>query len=334
MFGVGLHFSVSDLWRVRGVAMRGAPIQIAIATLTGFALTRLWGWTPSAGVMFGLSISVASTVVLLRTLMDHSLLGTRDGKVAIGWLVVEDLATILILVLLPVLAGGEGGTDWGHLGITLVSVLVFVAVMLFAGARLIPLVLSAIARTRSRELFILAILVIALGIAIAAAELLGVSIALGAFVAGVVISESPVSHQVGADVLPFREAFAVLFFVSVGMLVDPIYLVNNVSSVLLVAGVILIAKPVWTFLISLVLSRSPRTALVTAGGLSQMGEFSFVMGQAGMSLGLLTHDQYSLILAGAIITITVNPLVFRLVDPVEAWLHAAPGIMGTHARGP
>ena len=221
MFGVGLHFSLNDLWKVRAIAIPGALGQMVFATLLGFGISQLWGWTPAAGLVLGMAISIASTVVLLRGLMDNGLLNTAHGQAAVGWLVLEDLATVLILVLMPTLANISSGLDWAGLGLTLLKAAAFVVLVLFAGKRLIPWVLMRIAHTRSRELFILAILAIALGTAIGAAEIFGVSLALGAFVAGVVISESPLSHQVGADVFPFREAFAVLFFVSIGMLVNP-----------------------------------------------------------------------------------------------------------------
>ncbi|HNO93437.1 MAG TPA: cation:proton antiporter, partial [Anaerolineales bacterium] len=212
MFGVGLHFSLSDLWKVRSIAIPGALGQMALTTLLAFFLSRSWGWDASAGIVLGLAISIASTVVLLRGLMDKGLLNTAHGQAAVGWLVLEDLATVLILVLMPTLANTSGPFDWAGLGLTLVKASAFVILLLFVGKRFIPWVLLQIAHTRSRELFILAILAITLGTALGAAELFGVSFALGAFIAGVVVSESPLSHQVGADVFPFREAFAVLFF--------------------------------------------------------------------------------------------------------------------------
>src|SRR5512133_1967452 len=224
MFGVGLHFSLKDLWKVRSIAIPGAVGQIAFATLLGFGISRFWGWSVSSGIILGFAISIASTVVLLRGLMDNGLLNTPHGQAAVGWLVLEDLATVLILVLMPTLAHTSGEFDWGQLGLTLLKAAAFVVIALFAGTRLIPWILLRIAHTRSRELFILAILAIALGIALGSAELFGVSLALGAFVAGAVISESPLSHQFGADLFPFREAFAVLFFVSMGMLVNPTFL--------------------------------------------------------------------------------------------------------------
>jgi CPA2 family monovalent cation:H+ antiporter-2 len=326
MFGVGLHFSLRDLWTVRSIAIPGALGQIAFATLMGYLVSQLWGWPPSAGIVLGFAISIASTVVLLRGLMDNGLLNTSHGQATVGWLILEDLATVLILVLMPTLVNTAGGFDWTQLGLTLLKAAAFVIVALFAGTRLIPWILMRIAHTRSRELFILAILAIALGIALGAAEIFGISLALGAFVAGVVVSESPLSHQVGADILPFRESFAVLFFVSIGMLVNPIYLYNNIGPVLILTGLIVIGKPVTTLLMGLIFPWPARTTLVVAAGLSQIGEFSFIVGQAGVALGLLDQSQYSLILAGALFSIMLNPLMFRLIRPVEARLKTLPGL--------
>ncbi len=324
MFGVGLHFSLKDLWKVRSIAIPGATGQIILATLLGFLLSRFWGWSVSAGIILGFAISIASTVVLLRGLMDNGLLNTPHGQAAVGWLVLEDLATVLILVLMPTLASTQNGFNWGQLGLTLLKAAVFVVIALFAGTRLIPWILMRIAHTRSRELFILAILAIALGIAIGAAEVFGVSLALGAFVAGVVVSESPLSHQVGADILPFRESFAVLFFVSIGMLVNPLYLYNNIGPILALTALIVLGKPITTILMGLIFPWPARTSLVVAAGLSQIGEFSFIVGQAGVTLGLLDQSQYSLILAGALLSIMFNPIMYRLIRPTERWLQKVP----------
>jgi CPA2 family monovalent cation:H+ antiporter-2 len=326
MFGVGLHFSFADLWKVRDIAIPGAIGQMAIATLLGFALTQAWGWSMAASVVFGLAISIASTVVLLRGLMDNSLLNTPHGQAAVGWLIFEDLATVLILLLMPALTQAHNGLDWLNLGETIIKAAAFVGIVALVGTRVIPWLLQIIARTRSRELFILAILAIALGTALASAELFGVSLALGAFVAGVVVSESPLSHQVGADVLPFREAFAVLFFVSVGMLVNPVYLSQNLGPVLALTALIVIGKSIITTALGFLFSRPARTALVIAAGLSQIGEFSFILGQAALSLKILNSDQYSLLLAGALLSITVNPFMFRLINPVEKWLRGFPAV--------
>jgi len=326
MFGVGLHFSFQDLWAVRDIAIPGALAQMAIATILGFALTQAWGWPIPAGLVLGFAISIASTVVLLRGLMDHGLLNTSHGQVAVGWLVLEDLATVLILVLLPALFATDQGNPWQTAAFALLKAAVFVSVMLFAGVRFLPWLLLRIAHTRSRELFILASVAVALGTAFGSAELFGVSLALGAFLAGVVISESPVGHQVGAEVLPFRETFAVLFFVSVGMLVNPLYLLDNAGQVLALTALIVGGKAVITALLGFLFPRPARTALVVAVGLSQIGEFSFIIGQAGVQLNVLSQEQYSLILAGALLSIMVNPLMFRLLPVGERTLQRFPGL--------
>jgi len=326
MFGVGLHFSLDDLWTVRAVAIPGALGRMAIIILLGFGFSRLWGWTVTSGIVIGLAISIASTVVLLRNLMDNGLLNTPHGKAAIGWVIVEDLATVLILVLMPTLVDTSNGFNWAQLGITLLKAAGFVIVALFAGKRFIPWILLRIAHTRSRELFILAVLTIALGIALGAAELFGVSLALGAFVAGVVVNESPLSHQVGADILPFQESFAVLFFVSIGMLVNPDYIFNNITTILAFTALIVFGKALVTMLMGFMLPWPAHTTLVLAAVLSQIGEFSFILGQEGMALGLLDRDQYSLILAGSLLSITVNPIIFRFINPAEKWLQKLPAV--------
>lgn len=320
MFGVGLHFSLKDLWKVRSIAIPGALGRMIIVILLGFGFSQLSGWTITASIVIGLAISIASTVVLLRSLIDNGILNTSHGQAAIGWVIVEDLATVLILVLMPTLVNTSGGFDWGQIGFTLLKAAGFVVLVMFAGARLIPWILMRIAHTRSRELFILAVLAIALGIALSAAELFGVSFALGAFIAGVVVNESPLSHQVGADVLPFQEAFSVLFFVSIGMLVNPDYIFNNIGLILALSVLIVVGKSVITLLMGFILPWAGRTTLVLAVALSQIGEFSFILGQEGLSLGLINQDQYSLILAGALLSITINPLMFRLINPTEKFL--------------
>ncbi|HRF50083.1 MAG TPA: cation:proton antiporter [Anaerolineales bacterium] len=337
MFGVGLHFSLKDLWRVRDIAIPGAIIQMLVATGLGLGLSQLWGWTLSAGLILGLAISIASTVVLLRGLMDQGLLNTRHGKVAVGWLVLEDLATVLILVALPAL-GTTGESDGGAaLILTLVKAGAFIALVLIVGGRAVPWLLQRIAFTQSRELFILVILTVSLGTALGAATVFGVSLALGAFLAGVVVSESPLSHQVSVDVLPFQEAFAVIFFVSVGMLVNPIDLVANAGQVLALTSLIVFGKAVLAAGIGFFFPHPARTALVVAAGLSQIGEFSFIVGQAGLGLGLIDADQYGLILAGALVSITLNPLMFRLIGPVERALQGIPAlwrILNQHGPAP
>lgn len=324
MFGVGLSISFKDLRKVGDMAIPGSLTQMAVVTLLGFGLSQLWGWSPVAGIVLGLAISNASSVVMLRGLMDNSLLNTPHGQVAIGWSIVQDLVTVVILVLIPSLAGA--GLDWQIMGLAILKAAAFLALVLFVGARLIPWLLQLIAHTRSRELFILAILAIALGTALSSAELFGVSLALGAFVAGVVISESPLSHQVGADVLPFREAFAVLFFVSIGMLVNPAYLFNNIGTVLALTALIMVGKSVLITLMGFIFSRPARTALVVGAGNSQIGEFSFILGQVGLTLGLLSRDQYSLILAGALLSITLNPGMFRSIHRIEKGLQRFPKV--------
>ncbi len=325
MFGVGLHFSFADLLRVRDIAIPGALIQTALATGLGFLLTRLWGWSLAAGIVLGLAISVASTVVLLRGLMDNKLLNTSHGQAAVGWLVMEDILSVLILVLMPALKIESGGFDFASLGLTLLKAAAFVAVMFLVGRRLIPWLLANIALTRSRELFILAILAITTGTALGAAELFGVSLALGAFVAGAIINQSPWSHQVDADIFTFREAFSILFFVSVGMLVNPAFLWANLGHVVTLTALVVVGKFVIVILMGLLFPRPARTFLVVAAGLSQVGEFSFILGQAGVSLGLLQGEQYSLILAAALISITINPFMYRLLPPLERALKRMPG---------
>jgi CPA2 family monovalent cation:H+ antiporter-2 len=317
MFGVGLHFSLNDLWAVRAVAIPGAIGQMVLATLCGLGLALAWGWSTPAGLIFGFALSIASTVVLLRSFMDNGLLNTPHGQVAVGWLVLEDLATILLLVLLPVLVGGDGGASWQNALIALVKAAIFVVIMLIVGARLLPWLLLRIAFTRSEELFVLAVVAAAVGTALGAAELFGVSLALGAFLAGVVLGESPISHHIGAEVVPFRDLFAVVFFVSIGMLVNPFDLIANAGYVLAVTAFIVIGKAIITLFLGLFLPVSARTILVVAVGRSQIGEFSFIVGQAGVSLGVLSQEQYSLILAGALLSIVLNPLLFRLLPHVE-----------------
>lgn len=320
MFGVGLHFSFSDLWKVRDIAIMGALGQMAATVALGFGLSRYWGWSSSAGLVLGLAIAIASTIVLLRGLMDHGLLNTSHGQVAVGWLVVQDIATVLILLVMPSLSDTANGMDWHAFGLTILAAVGFLVFMLYAGVRFIPWLLLRVAHTRSRELFILAILTLSLGVALAASELFGVSLALGAFVAGAVVSESPLSHRIASDLLPFREAFSVLFFVSIGMLLDPHYLLDNVGPVLAMTGLIVLGKPLVTASWAFLFRRPARTALIVAAGSSQIGEFSFILGQTGLALGLLERAQYSLILAGALMSITINPLMLRGVDVSERCL--------------
>jgi CPA2 family monovalent cation:H+ antiporter-2 len=323
MFGVGLHFSLGDLLSVRAIALPGAAVQIAIATLLGMALGWAMGWPLGAGLVFGLALSTASTVVLLRALEERRLLETQRGRIAIGWLIVEDLAMVLALVLLPAVAGLLGGNDaaarpGANIGYTLATTLgkvaAFVAVMLVVGRRVIPWLLERTAGVGSRELFTLAVLAIALGVAYASATMFGVSFALGAFFAGMVLNESKLSHQAAQDSLPFRDAFAVLFFVSVGMLFDPSILVREPLPLLGVLLIILVGKSLGAFAIVRAFGRSPEVALTIATSLAQIGEFSFILAGLGVDLGLLSKDGRDLILAGAILSICANPLLFTLLD--------------------
>ena len=334
MFGVGLHFSLEDLLAVRGIALPGAIVQIVVATLLGVAITALWGWSLAAGVVFGLALSVASTVVLLRALESRGLLESVNGRIAVGWLVVEDLAMVLVLVLLPPLAlslgGGAGTTVHGAggqnlvatLALTLLKVAVFIALMLVGGRRFFPKLLWQIARTGSRELFTLCVIATAVGIAYGSAELFGVSFALGAFFAGMVMRESPLSYRAAEESLPFRDAFSVLFFVSVGMLFDPQILIREPLHVLAVVAIIILGKSLAAFVLVLLFRYPLNTALTVSASLAQIGEFSFILAGLGVSLKLLPVEGHSLILAGAIISIALNPLVFRAIEPAQAWIRS------------
>lgn len=325
MFGVGLHFSLKDLWNVRRVAVPGALLQTICTTLIGVGLTQLWGWTMSASLVLGLSISIASTVVLLRSLAEHDLLDTEHGKVAIGWLVLEDLATVAILVLLPVLVGSSQN-PLASIGLVILKTAGFVLIMLLVGKQLLAWILKQIVTTDSRELFLLAVIGLALGTAFLAAELFGVSLALAAFLAGMVIGESDISHQVGTEITPFRDVFSVLFFVSVGMLVNPSSVMANLGTILILTALIIIGKSVITLLLGLFLPASARTAIVVAAGLSQIGEFSFIVGQTGVALKVLTQEQYGLILASALLSIILNPLMFKAMPAVERALQKFPAL--------
>ncbi len=333
MFGVGLHFSAADLLAVRGVAIPGAIGQIAIATVLGVGLTSLWGWSFGAGVVFGLSLAVASTVVLLKALEERNLVNSTNGRVAVGWLIVEDLAMVLALVLLPAFAGVMGGhadagghaasgSIWLTIGMTLLKVAAFAAVAVFIGPRVVPWLLTSVARTGSRELFTLSVLAIALGIAFGAAEIFGVSFALGAFFAGLVMSESHLSHRAAADSLPLQNAFSVLFFVSVGMLFDPTVLVREPLMIIGVLALIMLGKSLIAFGVVLLLRYPASIGFAVAAGLAQIGEFSFILAGLGVSLGLLTREGQDLILAGAILSITLNPLAFFATEKLEKWTFA------------
>ncbi len=326
MFGVGIHFSISDLLAVRRIALPGAVVQVIVATLLGISLTSLWGWKLGEGIVFGLALSVASTVVLLRGLTSRHSLETPAGRVAVGWLVVEDLITVLALVLIPALASTMGGNSVDNGGsslavtlvVTLCKVALFVAVMLVVGIRFIPWLMLRVSRTGSRELFILTVLASALGIAYVAAELFDASFALGAFLAGVIVNESELSSRAAEEALPLRDAFSVLFFVSVGMLIDPGFLFAHVLELLAVIAIIMIGKSLAALLIVRVLGGSLLTGLTVAAGLSQIGEFSFILAEVGRSVSLLSEEAVNLILAAALITITLNPALFGLIKPLYA----------------
>jgi len=324
MFGVGLHFSLKDLMEVRRIALPGAVLQIAVATAMGMGVAYWWGWGIGAGLVFGLALSVASTVVLLRALEERGELDSFNGRIAVGWLVVEDLVTVLMLVMLPALAGplggkaaAGGGSLWGTLAMTLGQVAAFVVFMLVVGRKLFPWFLWRVARTGSRELFTLAVIAAAVGIAYGSAELFGVSFALGAFFAGMVLRESELSHRAAQESLPLRDAFSVLFFVSVGMLFDPMVLVQHPLQVLATVAIILVGKSLAAFVLVVALRYPVNTAITVSASLAQIGEFSFILAALGMSLGLLPELGQNLILAGAIISIAVNPLLFKIAQPLQ-----------------
>ena len=334
MFGVGLHFSFDDLMAVRRIALPGAIVQIAVATALGAGVAVYWGWSLAASLVFGLALSVASTVVLIRALEQRSLLQSTNGQIAVGWLIVEDLAMVLVLVLLPPMAGSLGGGNGSAAGtglgwdllqplaIALTKISVFVALMLVVGRRVFPWLLGYVANTGSRELFTLSVIAVAMGIAYSSAELFGVSFALGAFFAGMVMRESNLSHRAAEESLPFRDAFSVLFFVSVGMLFDPAVLVQQPLQVLAVVAIIVLGKSLAAFLLVLAFRYPLNTALTVSASLAQIGEFSFILAGLGVSLGVLPKQGMSLILAGALISISINHLVFQALEPLQAWIRA------------
>ena len=344
MFGVGLHFSLDDLLAVRRISLPGALVQITVATLLGIAVAALWGWSLAAGLVFGLALSVASTVVLLRTLESRGLLETVNGRIAVGWLVVEDLVMVLVLVLLPPLAlwlggnpnavpeGAENRSLLTTLVLTFGQVSVFIALMLVVGKRLFPWLLWQIARTGSRELFTLCVIAAAVGIAYGSAELFGVSFALAAFFAGMVMRESPLSYRAAEESLPLRDAFSVLFFVSVGMLFDPGVLTRQPLQVITVVLIIIFGKSLAAFFLVLLFRYPLNTALTVSASLAQIGEFSFILANLGVSLGVLPTEGQSLILAGAIISIALNPLVFHAIEPVQAWIRSRSKLAQTLER--
>lgn len=335
MFGVGIHFSVKDLLSVRNIAIPGAVAQIASATAIAIVVTSLWGWDFAEGLVLGLAISVASTVVLLRALEARGAVTASEGRIAVGWLIVEDLFTVLVLVLLPVVADPLGGTvPEGMAGagdslatalpLALAKIVLLVVVMFVGGARVVPWLLLHVARTGSRELFTLTILAMALGIAYASAELFDVSLALGAFLAGLVVAQSGQSHQAAADALPFRDAFAVLFFVSVGMLFDPRTIIEQPLELVALLLIVVVGKSLVAAGIVLAFNYPLRAALVVAAGLAQVGEFSFILADMGRSLDLLSEDGQNLILGAALVSISINPFLFWAIDPVEQWVRRTP----------
>jgi len=329
MFGVGLHFSLNDLLSVRHIAVPGALVQISVATALGILIAHFWGWSFGAGLVMGLCLSVASTVVLLRALEDRGLLDSINGRIAVGWLIVEDLVMVLVLVLLPaltpvLLVGGDGDIRslWAPLLLTLGRVALFIALMLVVGRRLFPWLLSIVARTGSRELFTLCVIAVAVGIAYGSAILFHVSFALGAFFAGMVMRESSLSHRAASESLPLRDAFAVLFFVSVGMLFDPQVLVQRPLEVLIVVAIIMVGKSLAAFLLVLSFRYPLNTALTVSASLAQVGEFSFILAALGVSQGLLPVEGQSLIVAGAMISISLNSLLFRTLEPAQRWIRS------------
>ncbi len=329
MFGVGLHFSIDDLIAVRRIAIPGALVQIGVAVLLGAGTASLWGWSPAEAFVFGLCLSVASTVVLLRALESRGQLRSMNGEIAVGWLVVEDLVMVLVLVLLPAFAGAMGaaggaaepaGFPWERIGLTLLKVGAFIGLMLVVGKRVLPRLLWAVARTGSRELFTLCVVAVAIGVAFGAAKLFDVSFALGAFFAGSMMRESEFSHRAADQSLPLQDAFAVLFFVSVGMLFDPAVLIEQPGKVASVVAIIMVGKTVAAIAIVLAFRYPLNTALTVGASLAQIGEFSFILAALGTSLGVLPPEAQSLVLAGALISIAANSATFAVNEPIRRWV--------------
>lgn len=335
MFGVGLHFSLKDLLEVRNIAVPGAIVQMLAATIMGAVVaTQLWDWALPSGILFGLALSVASTVVLLRALEEHSLLQSNNGQIAIGWLIVEDLAMVLALVMIPALAGEDGNANGDtsslhQLAVAVIKVGLFIAIMLVGGKRFLPWLLTVVAKTKSRELFTLAVFATAMGIAFGAAKLFGVSFALGAFFAGMMIRESDMNHEVADRALPFQDAFAVLFFVSVGMLFDPSILIDRPLDVLLVVGIIVIGKSIAASVLVLLCGYPLKTGLLVSAGLAQIGEFSFILVALGVTYGIMPEDGRDLVLAGALFSIALNPLFFWGVRGAYAYAARHPKLSRT-----
>lgn len=330
MFGVGLHFSLKDLLEVKNIAVPGAVVQILTATALGALLAMQWGWALPSALLFGLSLSVASTVVLLRALEDHSLMQTTNGQIAVGWLIVEDLAMVLALVMIPALAGDGTGNANGdssslkQLAVAVVKIGMFMTLMLVGGKRVLPWLLTVVARTKSRELFTLAVFAVAVGIAFGAAKLFGVSFALGAFFAGMMIRESDLNHEVANRALPFQDAFAVLFFVAVGMLFDPHILLERPLDVFIVVLIIIIGKSLAAFGLVLLLGYPVKTGLLVSASLAQIGEFSFILVALGVTYGIMPEEGRDMLLAGAMISIALNPLFFLSVRALYGYLSTHP----------
>jgi predicted Kef-type K+ transport protein/mannitol/fructose-specific phosphotransferase system IIA component (Ntr-type) len=332
MFGVGLHFHLKDLLSVKGVAIPGAIGQSLIATVLAVVVFAEFDIPWQTGAVLGMAMAVASTVVLMRVLMDADILNSPQGHVAVGWLIVEDIFTVVLLVLIPVLGrglGAEGAMEtalafWPTLGLAILKLGALIAILLLGGSRVIPWAMVHVARLRSRELFTLTVLVISIAIAAASYLFFGASMALGAFLAGMVVAQSPVSHQAAADALPMRDAFAVLFFVSVGMLFDPGFLITQPLMVVAALGIILLAKPLTALIIVALLGHSGRTALTVAIGLAQIGEFSFILSELARQHGLMPEAGHNVLVAAAIISITLNPVLFRALPRIESWLKARP----------
>ena len=340
MFGVGLHFSPKDLMQVRKVAIPGALVQISAATALGWVLGRFALGLPNVeALLMGFALSVASTVVLIRALEERRQSKGDIGKIAVGWLIVEDLVIVIALVMLPLVVVPAGtavdpGALAANIGWTLVKVAVFVALMLVVGGKMLPWLLVRIAHTKSRELFTLGVLAIALGIAFIAYEVFGASFALGAFVAGLVLNGTPLGHNAAERSLPLRDAFAVLFFVSVGMLFDPGILVREPGAVLSVLLIIIVGKSAAALAITTVFKLDRRTSLTVAASLAQIGEFSFILAALGMALGAMSRETHDLILAGALLSISINPFVFKLIDRMGAAPEPARPVRGSAGDAP
>ena len=343
MFGVGQHFHLDDLLKVRKVAVPGAVGQSLVATLLGLAAALVFGWPVKAGLVLGMAMAVASTVVLMRVLMDNRMLDTPHGHVAVGWLIVEDVLTVIVLVLIPALGTGGGeaahgapAVGWGlvlSLAIALAKLSALVALLLWGGSKVIPWVMVRVARLRSRELFTLTVLVMAVAVAAGSQLLFGASMALGAFLAGMVVGQSPVSQQAAAHALPLRDAFAVLFFTSVGMLFDPAFLVREPLLVMAGLVIVMVGKPLAALLIVALIGYPARTGLTVALGLAQIGEFSFILSQVGRDHGLLGDAGHNVLVATALVSITLNPILFRSIGRIESALKRWPALWGLINRG-